>query len=133
LDKNIHELTKVKDSGIILSVGRAVRPLLAANIMPDYIIITDPSDYLYSMQLKGLDIDIPIIILSTCDKNVMLNYKGLKYIALQEGYFPAEEYAIENNNVTSLSDVDITFLAQDSKTTEDFVRGVVDELLIKNT
>ena len=40
--------------------------------------------------------------------------------------------AIENNQVTSLSDEDITFLAQDSKTTEDFVREVVDELLIKN-
>ncbi|MGL5346218.1 MAG: 2-amino-4-oxopentanoate thiolase subunit OrtB [Peptostreptococcaceae bacterium] len=40
--------------------------------------------------------------------------------------------AIENNHITSLSDEEITFLAQDSKTTEDFVREVVDELLIKN-
>lgn len=99
LDKNIHELAKVKDNGIILSVGRAVRPLLVAGIRPDYIIITDPSDFLYDMQLKGLDIDVPIIVLSTCDKNVMLNYKGKKYIALQNGYLPAEGYAKDNNNV----------------------------------
>lgn len=98
LDKNISELSKVKDKGIILSVGRAVRPLLEACIVPDYIIITDPSEYLYNMQLKGLDIDIPIIILSTCDKNAMLNYKGIKYIALQEGYHLAQDYAIENNH-----------------------------------
>ncbi|MBU5436661.1 DUF115 domain-containing protein [Tissierella sp. MSJ-40] len=99
LDKNIHELAKVQDNGIILSVGRAVRPLLSANIIPDYIIITDPSDFLYDMQLKGLDIDVPIIVLSTCDKNVMLKYKGLKYIALQEGYLAAEEYAKDNNHL----------------------------------
>lgn len=99
LDKNIHELSKVKDKGIILSVGRAVRPLLAAGIIPDYIIITDPSDYLYDMQLKGLDIDVPIIVLSTCDKNVMLYYKGIKYIALQDGYHLAKEYAKKNNKI----------------------------------
>lgn len=93
LDKNIHELSRVKDKGIILSVGRAVRSLLVAGIIPDYIIITDPADFLYDMQLKGLNIDIPIIILSTCDKNVMLNYKGFKYIALQQGYSNAEQYA----------------------------------------
>lgn len=98
LDKNIHELAKVKDKGIILSVGRAVRSLLAADIIPDYIVITDPSDLLYDMQLKGLDIDVPIIAMSTCNKNVMLNYKGKKYIALQKGFIPAEVYAEENNN-----------------------------------
>ena len=97
LDKNIHELRKIKNDRLILSVGRAVRSLLAADIMPDYIVITDPSDYLYTMQLKGLDIDVPIIALSTCDKNVMQNYKGFRYIALQEGYPLAEEYARKMN------------------------------------
>lgn len=98
LDKNIYELQKVKDKGIILSVGRAVRPLISAGIIPDYIIITDPSDVLYYNQLRGLDIEVPIIVLSTCDKNVMLNYKGYKYIALQEGYGPAEDYGRCHNN-----------------------------------
>lgn len=98
LDKNIKELANAKDKGIILSVGRAVRPLIDADIEPDLIVITDPSPYLYDMQLKGLDIKVPIIVLSTCDKNVMLNYGGHKLIALQNGYEPAEEYAKENNN-----------------------------------
>lgn len=99
LDKNIHELSKVKGNGVILSVGRAVRPLLLAGVIPDYIIITDPSDTLYDKQLKTLDVDVPIIVLSTCDKNVMKNYSGKKYIALQKGYPPAEEYAKINNNI----------------------------------
>lgn len=98
LDKNINVLSKVKDNGIILSVGRAVRSLLAAGITPNYIIITDPSDFLYDMQLKDLNIDVPIIVLSTCDKNVILKYNGFKYIALQKGYAPAEEYAKDNKN-----------------------------------
>ncbi len=50
------------------------------------------------MQLGGLEINVPIIVLSTCDKNVMLSYKGQKLIALQEGYTPAEEYAKLNNH-----------------------------------
>ena len=89
LDKNIEELFKIKDKGIILSVGRAVRSLVKAGIEPDLIIIIDPSSYLYDMQWKDLNIDVPIIILSTCDKNIMLNYKGHKLIALQHGYLLA--------------------------------------------
>lgn len=98
LDKNIHKLKNIKGKGIILSVGRAVRSLIAAGVIPDYIIITDPGNWLYNMQLKGLDIDIPIIVLSTCDKNVMLNYKGKKYMALQEGFVLAENYAKDNRH-----------------------------------
>lgn len=98
LDKNIKELKKAKGKGVILSVGRAVRSLLKENIEPDLIIIIDPQDFVYNSQLKGLDIDIPLIVLSTCDKNVMLNYKGQKLIALQEGYLPAEEYAKLHNH-----------------------------------
>lgn len=98
LDKNIKELKKAKGKGIILSVGRAVRFLLKENIEPDFIIITDPQKFVYNSQLKGLDIDITLIVLSTCDKNVMLNYKGKKLIALQEGYTPAEEYAKKHNH-----------------------------------
>lgn len=96
LDKNIKELKKVK--GIILSVGRAVRPLLKEGIAPNLIIITDPQQFVYDRQLKDLHIDVPIIVLSTCDKNIMLKYKGQKLIALQEGYLMAEKYARENKN-----------------------------------
>lgn len=40
--------------------------------------------------------------------------------------------AIENNNVTSLSEEDIKFLAKDAKCSEEFVRVVADEVLIKS-
>jgi len=99
LDKNIDKLKEAKGSGIILSVGRAVKPLIQVGIEPDLIIITDPAEYLYDMQLKDIDIKAPIIVLSTCDKNVMENYKGDKIIALQRDYILAEKTAKENDNV----------------------------------
>ncbi|WP_069650362.1 6-hydroxymethylpterin diphosphokinase MptE-like protein [Caloranaerobacter ferrireducens] len=98
LDKNKTLLKKVKNRAIILAVGRAVKPLIREGIYPDIIIITDPYDIVYN-QLEGLDIKIPIIVLSTCSEKVMNNYKGYKFIALQEGYYLAEKYAKENGNM----------------------------------
>ncbi|HSQ87636.1 2-amino-4-oxopentanoate thiolase subunit OrtB [Romboutsia sp.] len=40
--------------------------------------------------------------------------------------------AIENNNVTSLSEEDIKFLAKDAKCSEEFVKAVADEVLVKS-
>lgn len=99
LDKNMDKLKTAKNKGIILSVGRAVRSLVHFGIEPDLIIITDPVEYLYDMQLKDIDIKVPIIVLSTCDKNVMKNYNGNKFIALQRGYVLAEKVAEENKNI----------------------------------
>ncbi|MFA7689035.1 MAG: 6-hydroxymethylpterin diphosphokinase MptE-like protein [Bacilli bacterium] len=98
LDKNIGDLSKKQNGGIILSVGRAAKGLVAAGITPNYIILTDPSKHLFNSQLKGLDVNVPIIVLSTADKNIMKNYKGTKYIALQKGYELAEKYAKKNDN-----------------------------------
>ncbi|WP_130805950.1 motility associated factor glycosyltransferase family protein [Senegalia massiliensis] len=99
LDKNINELKKIKNKGLILCVGRAVKALLNKDIVPDAIIITDPYDIVYE-QIQGLNIFIPIIILSTCNKKVALNYKGKKYIAFQKGFKNSEELANKNNYST---------------------------------
>ncbi len=40
--------------------------------------------------------------------------------------------AIENNNVTSLNEEDIKFLAKDAKCSEEFVKSVAEEIIIKN-
>lgn len=93
LDKNKDILSSVGDRGIIISVGRAVKSLISVGVKPDFIVITDAQDFVYSSQLEGLNIDIPIIILSTCDRNVMKNYKGKRYIAFQGGYEKSEAYA----------------------------------------
>ena len=93
LDKNKHLLKDIDDKGIILCVGRAVKSLLSIGVTPDFVIITDSQSFVYKRQLQGLGIEVPIIILSTCDENVMKNYQGKKYIAFQNGYDRAEKYA----------------------------------------
>ncbi|MCX7920739.1 MAG: DUF115 domain-containing protein [Clostridia bacterium] len=98
LDKNKHLLKEAENKAVILAVGTAVKPLLSSGICPDLIIITDPHEIVYD-QLEGIDIDIPIIVLSTCSHKVMKNYKGFKLMALQHGFGPAEDYARGMNNV----------------------------------
>jgi hypothetical protein len=98
LDKNIKLLKQVKSKGIIIAVGTAVKPLVKAGVQPDFIIVTDPSELIYKNQLESIDTDVPIIVLSTCDRNVMKHYKGYKYIAFQEGFKLAEVYAAENKH-----------------------------------
>lgn len=97
LDKNKHLLKEVKNKAIIFSVGTALKPLVNEGIYPDICIITDPQDIVYN-QIEGLNIDIPIIVLSTCNHKIMKSYNGFKFIALQEGYDLAEAYAKINNN-----------------------------------
>ncbi|GMB09127.1 motility associated factor glycosyltransferase family protein [Thermolongibacillus altinsuensis] len=97
LDKNKHLLRDIQNRALIMSVGTALKPLLQIDVIPDFVIITDPQDIVYN-QIDGLeDLEIPLIALSTCNKHVLQNYKGYKFIAFQEGYDLAEQYARENN------------------------------------
>jgi hypothetical protein len=97
LDKNKHLLKDIKNHAFIMSVGTALKPLLQIGVIPDFIIITDPQDIVYN-QIDGLEnLNIPLIALSTCNKNVLENYKGYKFLAFQEGFDLAEQYARENN------------------------------------
>lgn len=99
LEKNIKFLKAAKDKAIVLATSRTVKSLLKAEVSPDIIIVTDAQPFVYNSHLKGIDIDIPIIALSTCDKRIFENYGGHKFIALQKDYIPAEKYAVKNNNV----------------------------------
>ena len=93
LDKNIHQIQKVQPYAIILAVGRAVKPLLAAGVMPDLVIITDGQPFVYGNQLQGLGLEIPLIGLATCDPKAFKRHRGLRGIAFQEGFDLAEKAA----------------------------------------
>lgn len=97
LDKNKLILKDLKNKAIILSVGRSLKPLLVEGICPDMVIVTDPHDIVYN-QLEDLDIEIPVIGLATCCHKVFNNSRGIKFIALQEGFLQAETYAKQNCN-----------------------------------
>ncbi|VDN48537.1 conserved protein of unknown function [Petrocella atlantisensis] len=93
LDKNITELRAIGEKGIILAVGRAVKPLVEAKVKMDYIIVSESSPLLYGMQLENVNVNCPIIALSTSDRKVFEYYSGFKYIALQKDYELAEKFA----------------------------------------
>jgi hypothetical protein len=97
LDKNKYLLRDIQNRALIMTIGTALKPLLQIDVIPDFVIITDPQDIVYN-QIDGLeDLEIPLIALSTCNKHVFQNYKGYKFIAFQEGFDLAEQYARENN------------------------------------
>lgn len=96
LDRNVNLLKEVKDKGIILAVGRAVRSVVKVEVEPDFIVVSDAKEYTHK-QFIGIDKikDVPVIGLSTTDANIFRKHEGVKYIALQEGLAEAEVYAKE--------------------------------------
>ncbi len=98
LDKNYHLLKKVdRSKGIILATGTVYRKLLTAGIRPDYVIVSDATEYVYA-QMEGLEAEsVPMLYLSTAYKRLARNYHGRKYIILQKDFGRAEDFAKKHN------------------------------------
>jgi hypothetical protein len=93
LDKNFMQLKELGENTIILATGTVFRKLLNAGITPDYVIVTDPNPRVYR-QIAGLeDCDVPMLFLATAFKGYTKNYKGKRYMILQEDFNKAEKYA----------------------------------------
>ena len=88
------ELLKNKDEDMhLVCVGKVARKLLAAGVKPDYLVVTDGMAKT-RWQIRGIEeCGIPLVYLSTAASNVVDAYKGKRYIAFQEGFPLAEEYA----------------------------------------
>lgn len=97
LDKNMEILKQKKDGMIILAVGTVLKKLLQAGIRPDYVIMIDANDTVYS-QIQGIeDCQVPLLFLSTVFSLVPRNYQGEKYLLCQKGFAPAEALAEEKH------------------------------------
>jgi hypothetical protein len=83
----------VKNKGIILATGTVFRKLISADIIPDYLIVTDANARVYKQIAGYEDYDIPMLFLSTAYYGFASNYKGKKYIICQKDYRKAEELA----------------------------------------
>lgn len=98
LDKNFLKLKDIGKNGIILATGTVYKKLLKAGIEPNFIIIIDANQEVYS-QIDGIEEPkIPLIYLSTVYNKVVDHYKAKKYIVLQNGYDKAEKYAAKMGN-----------------------------------
>ncbi|MCA1055302.1 DUF115 domain-containing protein [Rossellomorea aquimaris] len=98
LTKQLSMLKRVRlDKKIkVICVGTAVIPLLAENIKPDLIMISDPKDNIFK-QLEGINTtSIPLVYLSTANHLTVKSYSGERYIAWQKGFQQAEIKAQSN-------------------------------------
>jgi hypothetical protein len=100
LDKNFSLLKEVNPrTDLILATGTVFRKLLAAGILPDYVIFIDANERVYG-HLAGYETHtVPMLYLSTAYKGFAKNYHGKKYIVLQKDYDKAEEYAAEHDSM----------------------------------
>ncbi len=80
LDKNIHQLKKVQDKGLIISTESAVIPLLRNHIKPDILTIIERTKYTYTYHFENIDYpeDIALLCLGLVDKQVYPAFPGQK-------------------------------------------------------
>ncbi len=95
LDKQLSLLKKIYEQHqfVIGAVGTALKPLLNANIIPDFFAIIDPNPATYS-QMTDIELPItPLFYLSTAYHETILLHQGPRHIVYQEGYTAAEKLA----------------------------------------
>jgi hypothetical protein len=80
LDKNIHQLHKIKDKGLIISTESAIIPLMKNDIKPDILTIVERSKYTYTYHFENNQYpdDISLICLGLVDKQVFPSFRGEK-------------------------------------------------------
>lgn len=87
------EIIRRDKNAIVIAVSTVFRKLLKANTKPDYVIVMDPQERTYG-HMEGIEeCDIPMIVDSAAFWKFARLYGGEKYIALQQGYEPAESLA----------------------------------------
>lgn len=89
LNKNIQELKKAKGRSFIVAVDTAIKPLLAAGIIPDMFAIVDgkkPLDLVQKEEAK----DIPLVTTINASSDILNYHTGMKFF-YNEGYALAEQ------------------------------------------
>ncbi len=93
LDKNIEQLRKRKKETYLLATGTVFYKMMRLGIRPDAVIITDANDRVI-WQIREHEADsVPMLLLSTANREFIKRYQGPKYLIFQEGFEPAEAEA----------------------------------------
>lgn len=94
LNETKNWLKNIKEDVFILSVGSALKPLLNAEVTPHAMIISDPQPIIMK-QFSEIQYNGDLFYLCTADNNTVNSHKNNRCILLQNGYYLAEELAIE--------------------------------------
>lgn len=78
---------------VLVCAGTVYRKLIQFNVIPDYVIITDPAPSLIR-QIEGSGNNgNSMLYLSTASKDAVAAFEGIRYVLYQNGYKSAEEIA----------------------------------------
>ncbi|GIN64069.1 hypothetical protein J27TS8_40620 [Robertmurraya siralis] len=78
---------------VIGCVGTALKPLLLENILPDFIMVSDPLDNIFK-QIEGIDTkNLMLYYLSTSNHKTVSSFKGKRFIVWQDAYTLAKKEA----------------------------------------
>lgn len=89
LNKNIHELKRAKGKAFIVAVDTAIKPLIAAGIIPDMFAIVDgkkPLDLIKKEEAK----EIPLVTTINASSDILKYHTGMKFF-YNESYVIAEQ------------------------------------------
>ncbi len=89
LNKNIQELKKAKGKAFIVAVDTAIKPLIAAGIIPDMFAIVDgkkPLDLIQKEEAK----EIPLVTTINASSDILKYHTGMKFF-YNENYMIAEK------------------------------------------
>lgn len=89
LNTTIHWLKKVQEQVEIFAVGSSLKLLLANEIIPAAVIISDAKDSIIQ-QLDGANYNGSLYFLSTANEKAVKKHSGPAYLLLQQGYPPAQ-------------------------------------------
>lgn len=92
LNDTIDLLRKITEDCFVISVGSALKVLLQHSIIPDAVIITDPSQNVIE-QIDNTYYQGPVFYLSTANHDMTQIHKHDRYIIFQKGYPEAEIHA----------------------------------------
>lgn len=92
LNEGIDLLKKIQKDFFVISVGSALKVLLNEFIIPDAVIITDPSPNVMK-QIDGTNYKGPLFYLSTANHQMTQLHHFKRFIIYQKGFEAAEIYA----------------------------------------
>ncbi|MBE6068671.1 MAG: motility associated factor glycosyltransferase family protein [Clostridium lundense] len=85
LEKNIEQLTNVKDNFVVFSGGRTISALKKVDVIPDVVAVVDSGENSYRVIRTSLDCEAPLAFCEVTNFNVVKEYSGDK-IFFQEGF-----------------------------------------------
>jgi len=103
LNKNINELKKIVDKGIIIAQGTSLNTLINHGIEPDFITVIHGEENVYLKQMKDhLHLHIPLLYIPGVNYHLLQKYSGKRIIGLpKRDYYPKLEMILKKGYIKS--------------------------------